>query len=154
VRAEPEFSPSEIEVIRASVAAIERGDWIAEDPLLGQFWVESIQDFACRRLPSPKEPSPGAARPAPPPWMLGMTNQFMKSIEGIDRKLKGRLLDALTYIIETPTTARGDTVQPLSGDFKDLWRYRIGDHRLVYKPEPDNRRVLLVAFTSRADAYG
>ena len=82
-----------------------------------------------------------------------MSDEFLNAVQGIDRKLQGRVLEAMGYISTKPTEPKGDTVKPLTGEMKGLWRYRIGDYRLVYWPDTQNRRVVLVDFTSRASAY-
>jgi mRNA-degrading endonuclease RelE of RelBE toxin-antitoxin system len=71
---------------------------------------------------------------AEPRRMVIFSEDFIKSVAKIDKKLQGRILEALAKITEAPTTIIGDTVKPLSGDLKGLWRYRIGDYRLVYDP--------------------
>jgi mRNA-degrading endonuclease RelE of RelBE toxin-antitoxin system len=90
----------------------------------------------------------------PPDWLLGMTDEFRKGIAVVDRKLQGRILEAMSYIARTPLSPKGDTVKALSGELKELWRYRIGDYRLVYRPDESRKQVMLVAFTSRGDSYG
>ncbi len=87
------------------------------------------------------------------PWYIAMTDEFLKAIQAIDRKLQGRILEAISYLSRSPTVPKGDTVKPLTGDLKGLWRYRLGDYRLVYQPNMDDKQVVLVAFTSRAEAY-
>jgi mRNA-degrading endonuclease RelE of RelBE toxin-antitoxin system len=104
---------------------------------LQQLWCGVSWESAPRELPRPD-------------WLVGMTDEFRKAIVGVDRKLQGRILEALGYITKSPVASRGDTVKPLSGQFSDLWRYRIGDYRLVYRPNPVSKQVMLVAFTSRA----
>jgi len=89
-----------------------------------------------------------------PNWYIGMSNEFIRAIQGIDRKLQGRILEAISHISSEPTTPKGDTVKPLTSDLKGLWRYRIGDFRLVYYPDSDGRRVVLVRFSSRSGVYG
>ena len=86
-------------------------------------------------------------------WDLGLSSEFRRAIRGIDRKLQGRVLQAIDYISTKPTVAQGDTVTPLGGDLKGLWRYRIGDYRLLYRPDSQNQRVVLVTFVSRGGAY-
>jgi mRNA interferase RelE/StbE len=86
-------------------------------------------------------------------FLLGMTKEFLKSIEAIDRTLQGRILDAITHILDQPTTQRGDTVKPLSGDLSGMWRYRIGNCRLIYHPKADRGEVLLVRFDGRGHVY-
>ena len=41
--------------------------------------------------------------PPEPEWFLGLSDEFNKSIEGVDRKLQGRILEAIRNIINKPT---------------------------------------------------
>jgi mRNA-degrading endonuclease RelE of RelBE toxin-antitoxin system len=86
-------------------------------------------------------------------WSLMLSDDFVRSIAKIDKKLQGRVLEALTKITESPTTVIGDTVKPLTGDLKGLWRYRIGDYRLVYDPSISDRHIILISFEPRGDVY-
>jgi addiction module RelE/StbE family toxin len=127
----------------------------------GKFEVRSTHPaFVCQalsRIWDPNYYSRLASRLAPalpqPEWFMGMTKEFTKNVQGIDTKLQGRVLKAITAIVHDPTKARGDTIKPLAGEMKGLWRYRIGDYRLVYKPENTQRHIILVAFDSRGDIY-
>jgi mRNA-degrading endonuclease RelE of RelBE toxin-antitoxin system len=92
-------------------------------------------------------------RSEPAGWLLGLSKQFVKSIENIDRKLQGRILEALADIARDPMTLKGDTMKPLSHELTGLWRYRLGEFRLIYQPVPAQRQILLVAFASRGEAY-
>jgi len=89
----------------------------------------------------------------PPPWYVGMSADFAKQISSIDRKLQGRILEALTNLTSNPVEARGDTVKPLTGDFRGCWRYRIGDYRLIYSPDKSTGDITLLAFAARGAAY-
>jgi mRNA-degrading endonuclease RelE of RelBE toxin-antitoxin system len=84
---------------------------------------------------------------------FGMSPQFKKEILSVEKNLKGRILDALSQVLESPRTIRGDTVKPLSGAFRGLWRLRIGDYRLIYQPSADGRMVMLVSFAGRGSVY-
>ena len=87
------------------------------------------------------------------PWAVVMTKRFTKSLTKIDGKLKGKLLNAISEICDDPLTARGDTVKPLTHDFKECWRYRIGDFRLIYIPEKSAHQIVLLSFCPRGNAY-
>jgi len=91
--------------------------------------------------------------PAFPEWSIGMTDDFKKSVSNIDRKLQGRILEAISRIYEAPITPRGDTVKLLGGDMAGFWRFRVGDFRLVYWPDVERKRILLVGFSSRGSVY-
>lgn len=78
----------------------------------------------------------------------------MKSTMKIDRKLQGRILEALGEIAQDTVTVKGDTMKPLSHEQNGLWCYRLGDFRLIYQPVPGKRHILLLALAPRGAAYG
>lgn len=86
-------------------------------------------------------------------WYAGLTGQFIKDVQDIDRKLQGRILQAITHIIKDPVDQKGDTIKPLSSDFKGLWRYRIGPFRLVYLPDQEKYQITFISFESRGEVY-
>jgi len=86
-------------------------------------------------------------------WHFALSDDFIRSIERIDKKLQGRVLEAITKIAQSPTTAMGDTIKPLGADLKGLWRYRVGDYRLVYAPDQQTGHITLMSFEARGDVY-
>jgi addiction module RelE/StbE family toxin len=88
-----------------------------------------------------------------PVWLISLSNQFTKDIQNVDRRLQGRILSAIGTIYKDPFTPKGDTIKPLSTDLKGFWRYRIGDYRLVYTIDRENKHIFLIAFASRGDIY-
>lgn len=88
-----------------------------------------------------------------PDWYMGFSNEFVKSISKIDRKKQGRILDAISSIASSPIEPRGDTVKPLTGDKDGLWRYRLGDDRLLYFPDKVTKHVTLLSFSPRGEVY-
>lgn len=121
-----------------------------------------LADLWLERAAVREEPNKGSVLPPisksfvtkrPPPWFVGMSSDFVKHISHIDRKLQGRILEALTDLTKSPVEIRGDTVKPLTGDLKGCWRYRIGDHRLIYSPNSNTGDITLLAFAARGAAY-
>lgn len=88
-----------------------------------------------------------------PEWYIGFSNEFVKSISNVDAKMRGRILEAIQRIAVEPNTPSGDTIKPLTDDLRGYWRYRIGGFRLLYFPDISSKRVILVSFTARANAY-
>jgi mRNA interferase RelE/StbE len=86
-------------------------------------------------------------------YTFSLTPGFEKALQSVDKKMKGRILEAIASLTSEPTTLKGDTVKPLTRDRRGFWRYRIGDYRLVYQPMIEARRILLVDFSPRASAY-
>lgn len=91
----------------------------------------------------------------PPPWFIGFSKQFKKDTDCLDRKLLGRVLEALEEIsgYAAPLRVLGDTFKPLSGELQGCWRYRIGDHRLVVKPAIDLAQINALTLAARGSAY-
>ena len=86
-------------------------------------------------------------------WQSIFSEDFKKCLKTIDKKLKGRILEAVLQISENPTTLQGDTVKPLKNDLAGCWRYRIGDYRLIYKPIKEVFKILFLDFGSRGGIY-
>lgn len=94
-------------------------------------------------------------REGPPPWRIGFTSQFRKDVGELDRKLQGRILEALQEVsgYAPPFRAKGDTFKPLKGDLLGYWRYRIGDFRLVIKPIVAESEIDVITFSARGAVY-
>jgi mRNA-degrading endonuclease RelE of RelBE toxin-antitoxin system len=87
-------------------------------------------------------------------WLVSFTSEFEKNLKTYsDKKLQGRMLEAIVDIVNSPLTRKGDTVKPLSGPLEGKWRYRIGDFRLIYQPDNTTKKVYLIAIRPRGNAY-
>jgi mRNA-degrading endonuclease RelE of RelBE toxin-antitoxin system len=86
-------------------------------------------------------------------WTIGISDAFRKAVAPLEKKLQGRVLEALTELAEHPLGQRGDTIKPLDGELKGMWRYRIGDYRLIYRPDIAAHVVMLLDLLARGDAY-
>ncbi len=86
-------------------------------------------------------------------WHFGFSDAFAREVQRLDKNMQGRILMAITRLLEGPIQPHGDTIKPLSADLSGLWRYRIGDYRLIYLPETNRRRITLLTVAPRGDAY-
>jgi mRNA-degrading endonuclease RelE of RelBE toxin-antitoxin system len=86
-------------------------------------------------------------------WTIAIDADFRKTTQGLDRGLKGRLFDVIQEIVSAPLSPRGDTVKRLTGDFEGLWRYRIGDYRLLYRVDRLGRQVVFLKCEHRSSVY-
>lgn len=91
--------------------------------------------------------------PEPTEWSIAFTPTFLKSMSGVDKKIQGRILTAIAQLSEEPLVLQGDTIKPLDGNLKGLWRFRMGDYRLVYEPRQSPKSVVLVDFAARGGVY-
>lgn len=119
--------------------------------------VEDLSDALPRkqtrqpRSPSSTEVVPESGRQSL--WNICLTARFSKSASRLDKKLQGRVLEALLELGDAPDTPHGDTIKPLEGDRRGEWRYRIGDYRLIYRPDRNRREILLLEVAPRGGAY-
>jgi mRNA-degrading endonuclease RelE of RelBE toxin-antitoxin system len=127
------------------------------DSALGKLWSEGVSphQFLLEKAEAVRNASDTGIRfsRGRPDWRFVLSENFIKSIQNADKKLQGRILEAITKIAEAPTIPVGNTVKPLAADLKGLWRYRIGDYRLVYDPNPEEKHVTLLWFDNRGAAY-
>jgi addiction module RelE/StbE family toxin len=147
-----QFHPDELASIQAGLEEFEAGQLEFEHPAtatekLKELW--QLDDSGLRVF----REKVVRYLPGEPEWYLGMSDEFTKAIPRVDRKLQGRVLEAISHISREPTSPRGNTVKPLTGDLKGLWRYRIGDYRIVYFADSKSRRIVLIALASRGSVY-
>jgi len=88
-----------------------------------------------------------------PPWLLGTSETFLGHAMKVDRKLRGRVLEVLLELCNSELEPHGDTVKPLSGQFQGCWRYRIGDYRLIFRPNKVAATITAMALLPRGEAY-
>lgn len=85
-------------------------------------------------------------------WRVRITPNFLKYL-----KQHPEIFDATSKAVEEirqgPLSLRGNTIKPLSHDLKGKWRYRIGDFRIVYEPDPDRKIVRLLDGGPRSGIY-
>ena len=56
-------------------------------------------------------------------------------------------------VCRAPMKPRGNAAKRLEGHGGRYWRYRLGDLRLVYEPDPARRVVHLLRFGPRGDVF-
>ena len=48
---------------------------------------------------------------------------------------------------------QGPNIRRLKGNLKSVFRYRIGDYRLFYTVDAENRRIYILELENSKDAY-
>ena len=56
-------------------------------------------------------------------------------------------------IRSNPMIPQGNTIKPLTANLKNVWRYRIGDWRLVYSPKKERNHIIFLYLRHRKKAY-
>ncbi len=70
-----------------------------------------------------------------------------KDLKKLDKHTAARLLHRL----ERALSANPDSGEPLAGEFRGLFKYRVGDYRVVYAKIPEG--VLVLRIRHRREVY-
>jgi mRNA interferase RelE/StbE len=72
-----------------------------------------------------------------------------RELENLSDRLIARLMPKIERLADDP---RPSGCRKLRG-YKDLWRFRVGDYRVVYIIEDDNKIVTVTRIAHRREAY-
>jgi len=85
-------------------------------------------------------------------WTVEVSNYAEKQLRKLDKPIQKRLLDWLDDRIECCKNPR-HFGEPLRGEMAGLWRYRIGDYRVICEIQDQQLVVLALAVGHRREIY-
>ncbi|WP_421620785.1 type II toxin-antitoxin system RelE family toxin [Alkalilimnicola ehrlichii] len=85
-------------------------------------------------------------------WKIKYARSAQKTARKIDRKARQRIRDYLEGRVAAMDDPR-QLGQPLKGKFSALWRYRVGDYRVVCELRDETLVVLVVRIGHRREVY-
>ena len=86
-------------------------------------------------------------------YRIAETETFEKKIKSIKYKSLYKKIKEYVYPILRKNPYFGSNIKKLKGNYKDLYRFRIGDYRLFYKISENTVIVFIVDIETRKDAY-
>ena len=86
------------------------------------------------------------------PWTVEVSGFAEKQLRKLDRPIQKRLLDWLEDRIEGCKNPR-HFGEPLRGEMAGLWRYRIGDYRVICEIQEQLLVVLALAVGHRREIH-
>ena len=86
-------------------------------------------------------------------WRIEVTPAAAKELRKLDRQIARRIIASLQDLVASCGDPR-QRGKGLSSNWADLWRYRVGDHRVICQLEDDRLLVLVVRIAHRSEAYG
>ncbi len=98
------------------------------------------------------ERSPGAGRSDARKWKFTLAGKCRRDLVR-RREFLERAIQAIREVCANPMSPKGNTVRPLTNELQGMWRYRIGDFRLIYQPDADRRIVHFLDLRPRGSAY-
>lgn len=85
-------------------------------------------------------------------WTIEYADTAIKQLRKLGKPAAQRILDYLDERIAKLENPRS-TGKALTGPLGDLWRYRVGDYRVICDIQDDTFRVLVVQVGNRRDVY-
>ncbi|HGJ67591.1 TPA: type II toxin-antitoxin system RelE/ParE family toxin [bacterium] len=86
-------------------------------------------------------------------YKIAETETFEKKIRALKYKnLYSKITDYVYPILRT-NPFFGPNIKKLKGEYKEIYRFRIGDYRLFYKISEETVIVFIIDIEPRKDAY-
>ena len=85
-------------------------------------------------------------------WKVEFDNRARKELRKLDSQAQGRILKWLRQNLATDEDPRR-MGKSLKGRMKGLWRYRVGDYRIISQIQDENILILVVRIGQRGDIY-
>ncbi|MDE3735675.1 type II toxin-antitoxin system RelE/ParE family toxin [Pseudomonas resinovorans] len=85
-------------------------------------------------------------------WTIEYTDTARTQLRKLDKQTAKRILDFLDERVADRADPRS-TGKALTGPLGGLWRYRIGDFRLICDIQDGALRILVVQLGNRRDLY-
>ena len=86
-------------------------------------------------------------------YRIAETETFEKKIKSTKYKSLYKKIKEYVYPILRKNPYFGSNIKKLKGNYKDLYRFRIGNYRLFYKISEDTVIVFIVDIETRKSAY-
>lgn len=85
-------------------------------------------------------------------WQIEITRTAQKQIQKLDRMAQESIVSFLRTRVMPAANPR-QLGKPLHGDKKGLWRYRVGDYRLICDIQDQRVTILLLTVGHRKEVY-
>ena len=86
------------------------------------------------------------------PWMIEYSNAAQAQLRRLDRQMARRVVDYMDERV-APRDDPRSIGRALTGPMGGLWRYRVGDCRVICEIQDDVLRVLVVRVGRRDRVY-
>ncbi len=84
-------------------------------------------------------------------WEIFLTKPAEKTFDKSKPDMQKRLARGLDELEQNPI--HGPKIRPLTGQLKGLYRYRVGEWRIIYRIFREDKVVEVIAILPRGNAY-
>ena len=85
-------------------------------------------------------------------WTIEISRSAQKQIHKLDRKAQEAIIRFLRERVQPAEDPR-QWGKPLRGEKRGLWRYRLGNYRLICDIQDEKITILVLAIGHRKDVY-
>ncbi|MDO8843841.1 type II toxin-antitoxin system RelE/ParE family toxin [Methylicorpusculum sp.] len=85
-------------------------------------------------------------------WTVKFSNDAMRDLSKLDKPVQKRIAAFLQERIQPVDNPRASG-KALQGSLSGLWRYRVGDYRLLCRIEDDELLILVIEIGHRKEVY-
>lgn len=85
-------------------------------------------------------------------WQIIQKPAYLSDFVELNKNLQQAVVAALRELEQDPLTPRGNTIKKLKG-YTNVYRYRLGDFRLLYAAKPEAKLLQLLAIGPRSSVY-
>jgi len=85
-------------------------------------------------------------------WKVEFDDRARKELRKLDKQTQDRILKWLRTNLATEEDPRR-TGKSLKGRMKGLWRYRVGDYRIISQIQDEQILILVIRIGHRRDIY-
>jgi len=86
-------------------------------------------------------------------WKIEIKPTAEKSYLKLDKKTRNRIKRSLFELEKSENPLMHPNVRPLIGKLRGDYRLRVGDWRVLFTPEKDQKIIHVYAILPRGDAY-
>ena len=85
-------------------------------------------------------------------WKIEYTKESVRQLNNLDKPVRRRIFEYLDDRIQGGKNPR-HFGEALTANLSGLWRYRVGDYRIICRIEDERVLVLVLAIGHRRDVY-
>ena len=86
-------------------------------------------------------------------WRVEFSKSSLKALERLGKRASTRILAALEELGGQENPLRHKDVRPLEGKLKGFHRLRVGEYRIIFELDLENKRLGLLALVPRGKGY-
>jgi mRNA interferase RelE/StbE len=86
-------------------------------------------------------------------WSVELSKSCLKALERLEKTVSCRILDHLEALGNTENPLRHKDVRPLEGKLKGFYRCRVGEYRILFELDSEEKRIGVLAIVPRGKGY-